>query len=104
MLDPAEETLPYAGRTEFAASEGRDRMIAGRAETLREDYQERLRRHRNDLVEVTRKLGWSFLVHHTDRPPEEAVLSVHSRLAGLESNYRYRPVRSSVGNHRAATP
>ena len=36
VLDPAEETLPYAGRTEFAASEGRDRMIAGRAETLRE--------------------------------------------------------------------
>jgi uncharacterized protein (DUF58 family) len=104
VLDPAEETLPYAGRTEFAASEGRDRMIAGRAETLREDYQERLTRHRNDLVEITRKLGWSFLVHHTDRPPEEAVLSVHSRLAGLESNYRYRPVRGSVGNHRAAAP
>ena len=31
VLDPAEETLPYAGRTEFAASEGRDRIIAGRA-------------------------------------------------------------------------
>ena len=32
IVDPAEETLPYAGRTEFAAS-GRDRMIAGRAGT-----------------------------------------------------------------------
>ena len=50
MLDPAEETLPYAGRTEFAASEGRDRVIAGRAETLREQYQERLKRHRTDLA------------------------------------------------------
>jgi uncharacterized protein (DUF58 family) len=93
VLDPAEETLPYAGRTEFAASEGRDRMIAGRAESLREDYQERIKRHRVDLVEMTRRLGWSFLVHHTDRPPEEAVLSVHSRLAGLERDYRYRPAR-----------
>ncbi len=74
MLDPAEETLPYVGRTEFAASEGRDRVIAGRAENLRERYQERLRRHRTDLVELTQRLGWSFLVHHTDRPPEEAVL------------------------------
>jgi hypothetical protein len=77
-------------------------MIAGRAETLREDYQERLKRHRSDLVEVTRRLGWSFLVHHTDRPPEEAVLSLHSRLAGLESDYRYRPPRQSVGSTNAA--
>lgn len=103
VVDPAEETLPYAGRTEFAASEGRDRMIAGRAETLREDYQERLKRHRDDLIEVTRKLGWSFLIHHTDRPPEEAVLSLHSRLAGLESDYRYRPGRPAAGNGKAAS-
>ena len=43
ILDPAEETLPYEGRTEFSASEGRDRVIAGRAENLRERYQERLK-------------------------------------------------------------
>jgi uncharacterized protein (DUF58 family) len=91
VLDPAEETLPYTGRTEFASSEGRDRVIAGRAENLREQYQERLRRHRTDLVELTQRLGWSFLMHHTDRPPEEAVLVVHNRLAGLERDYRYRP-------------
>ena len=93
VLDPAEETLPYSGRTEFAASEGRDRVIAGRAETLREQYQERLQRHRTDLLQLTHRLGWSFLVHHTDRPPEEAVLVVHNRLAGLERDYRYRPPR-----------
>ena len=93
VLDPAEETLPYSGRTEFAASEGRDRVIAGRAETLREQYQERLKRHRTDLAEMTQRLGWSFLVHHTDRPTEEAVLVVHNRLAGLERDYRYRPPR-----------
>ena len=93
ILDPAEETLPYAGRTEFAASEGRDRVIAGRAETLRERYRERLERHRTDLTDMTRRLGWSFIMHHTDRPPEEAVLAIHSRLAGLERDYRYRPFR-----------
>jgi uncharacterized protein (DUF58 family) len=90
VLDPAEETLPYAGRTEFAASEGRDRIIAGRAETLRERYQERLRRHRADLAATGQRLGWSFVVHHTDRPAEEVVLAIHNRLAGLERDYRYR--------------
>jgi uncharacterized protein (DUF58 family) len=101
VLDPAEETLPYAGRTEFAASEGRDRVIAGRAETLRELYQERLKRHRTDLIEMTRKLGWSFIVHHTDRPPEEALLSIHNRLAGLERDYRYRPPRQIAAEREA---
>jgi uncharacterized protein (DUF58 family) len=104
VLDPAEETLPYAGRTEFAASEGRDRVIAGRAETLREQYQERLKRHRTDLTELTQRLGWSLLVHHTDRPPEEAVLSVHTRLAGLERDYRYRTPQPAAGAERAASP
>jgi uncharacterized protein (DUF58 family) len=91
ILDPAEETLPYEGRTEFAASEGRHRVIAGRAETLRERYQERLTSHRNALVAETKRLNWSFLVHHTDRPAEEVVLAIHNRLAGLERDYRFRP-------------
>jgi uncharacterized protein (DUF58 family) len=91
VLDPAEETLPYEGRTEFTASEGRDRVIAGRAENLRERYQERLTSHRNALVAETRRFYWSFLVHHTDRPAEEVVLAIHNRLAGLERDYRFRP-------------
>jgi uncharacterized protein (DUF58 family) len=102
VLDPAEETLPYAGRTEFAASEGRDRVIAGRAENLRERYQERIKQHRKDLAETTRRLGWSFLVHHTDRPAEELVLAIHNRLAGLERDYRYRAPRPGVGSATAA--
>jgi uncharacterized protein (DUF58 family) len=94
ILDPAEETLPYQGRTEFAASEGRDRVIAGRAESLRERYQERLKSHRNALIAEARRLNWSFVLHHTDRPAEEVVLAIHNRLAGLERDYRYRPPAS----------
>lgn len=90
ILDPAEETLPYSGRTEFAASEDGTRIIAGRAESMRDDYRERMERHRIDLAEAARRLGWSFVVHHTDRPPEEVVLAVHSHLAGLDRDYRYR--------------
>ena len=70
-------------------------MIAGRAETLRERYQERLKQHRRDLAAMTERLGWSFIVHHTDRPAEEVLLTLHNRLAGLERDYRYRAPRSS---------
>ncbi len=91
ILDPAEETLPYKGRTEFTGSEDGERMIAGRAESLRERYHERLRSHRRELNEALRRLEWSLLVHHTDRPAEEALLALHARLAGMEHDYRYRP-------------
>jgi hypothetical protein len=63
---------------------------------LRARYQERLKSHRNALAAEARRLSWSFLVHHTDRPPEEAVLSLHNRLAGLERDYRYRPPSAVV--------
>jgi uncharacterized protein (DUF58 family) len=90
ILDPAEETLPYQGRTEFVSIEGRERVTVGRAEALRERYQARIKQHRSDLAALAKKLDWSFLVHHTDRPAEEVVLALHNRLAGLETDYRYR--------------
>ncbi|MEM9592270.1 MAG: DUF58 domain-containing protein [Pseudomonadota bacterium] len=102
ILDPAEETLPYAGRTEFEASEGGATMIAGRAEDLREKYQKRIERHRLDLQDIARQLGWSFVVHHTDRPAEEVLLAIHGQLAGQERDYRYRPPRAAVEPAQAA--
>jgi uncharacterized protein (DUF58 family) len=91
ILDPAEETLPYQGRTEFLSSEGGATMTAGRAETLRERYQQRLRAHREALTQEMKRLEWSLLVHHTDRPAEEILLALHARMAGMEHDYRYRP-------------
>ena len=101
VLDPAEETLPYHGRTEFTAAETGERMIAGRAETLRERYQERMGKHREQLLDLLRRLEWSLLVHHTDHPPEEALLALHGRLAGLEHDYRYRPPAESTRTEAA---
>ena len=80
VLDPAEETLPYEGRTEFVGLEGGERWVADRAETLREDYKTRLRAHRDGLEDLATKLGWSFLVHHTDRSAAEPLLALIARL------------------------
>ena len=93
ILDPAEETLPYEGRTEFEASEGGATMIVGRAEDLREKYQRRIERHRLDLQETARQLGWSFVLHHPDRPAEEVLLAIHGQLSGQDRDYRYRAAR-----------
>jgi uncharacterized protein (DUF58 family) len=88
VLDPAEETLPYNGRVEFAGVESNDRMLAGRVETLRAAYQERLQRHKDAIAELARRLEWSYLVHHTDRPAGETLLSLHTHLSGQGSDYR----------------
>jgi uncharacterized protein (DUF58 family) len=81
VLDPAEETLPYHGRTEFLEVAGPRRLMAGRAETLRERYQARLKEHRDGLRDLARRLGWSFTVHSTGRPPQHVLLSIYGLLA-----------------------
>ena len=53
VLDPAEESLPYQGRTEFLGLEGEERWIADRAESLRERYQQKFAAHRAELFELT---------------------------------------------------
>ncbi len=81
ILDPIEETFPYAGRTEFRDPETGLRHIVGRAETYRDDYRARLASLRSRLREICRRLGWSFLVHRTDRPATEPLLALHERLS-----------------------
>ncbi|PTW54978.1 uncharacterized protein DUF58 [Breoghania corrubedonensis] len=81
VMDPVEETFPFAGRTEFRDPETGARLTAGRAESWRDAYQQRLIRHRTELSELARKAGWTFLVHHTDRPANEPLLALHARLA-----------------------
>ncbi len=100
VLDPAEETLPYKGRTEFLGMEGGERWLADRVETLRPEYQKRLRAHRAGLEEVAHRLGWSFLVHHTDRPAAEPLLKLIMRLQ--DSGHDYRWTSSSAANSGAA--
>ena len=80
IVDPAEETFPYAGRIEFVEPEGAGAVTAGRAETWREDFQARIERHRAAIRAETDRLGWSFVIHRTDRPASELLLALHSRM------------------------
>ncbi len=96
ILDPAEETLPYAGRTEFLSPDGSQRWIADRAESLRDRYRARLLAHRAAIQETAHRLGWSFLVHHTDRPASEPLLSLLMRLENSAGGYRWIGASSDV--------
>ena len=97
VLDPAEETLPYQGRTEFLGMEGNERWLADRVETLRPEYQARLKAHRAGLEALAARLGWSFLVHHTDRPAAEPLLTLIMRLQNSGHDYRWTPAAAGAG-------
>lgn len=81
VLDPAEESFPFTGRTEFVDPETGQRITAGRAEAWGAEYRALIRQQRDTLADLQRRAGGSFLVHHTDRPAGEALIALHARLA-----------------------
>ncbi|MGN6464547.1 MAG: DUF58 domain-containing protein [Rhizobiaceae bacterium] len=81
IADPAEESFPYAGRTEFRDPETGERLTAGRAEALRDDYASLYRARRKELARWAARLGWSYTVNHTDRPASEALVRLHLALS-----------------------
>jgi uncharacterized protein (DUF58 family) len=102
IVDPAEETLPYEGRTEFLSPDGGQRWVADRVQSLRAQYKERLEAHRAELMELAKRLGWSFLVHHTDRSPTEPLLTLIMRLQGGVGDHRWQGNESAGPSTEAA--
>jgi len=81
IRDPVEEIFPYAGRTEFRDPETGALYTIGRAEQIGEEYRNRLMARREALAATSRRLGWSYLTHRTDRPATEPLLALHARLS-----------------------
>lgn len=80
VADPAEESFPYSGRTEFTDPETGDKLTAGRAEQLAEDYRNLYSARREELAAWCKRLGWSYTVNHTDRLASDALVHVHLAL------------------------
>lgn len=82
ILDPAEESLPFAGRVRFGGMEGEGETLLGRVESIRETYRRRLADHRTEIAALTRRAGWGFILHHTGSPPQTVLLPLYTALAG----------------------
>jgi uncharacterized protein (DUF58 family) len=81
LLDPAEETRPFAGRVRFEGLEQESPLLIRRVETVREEYMQKLASHREGLATIARATGWSYGSHRTDRPPHTALLALYGALA-----------------------
>ena len=67
---------------EFIDPEDGHSITVGRAEAWREEYQARVERHRAEIRAETDRLGWSFIIHRTDRPASDLLLKLHAQLGG----------------------
>ncbi len=81
VLDPAEESLPFAGRIRFEGLESEGNTLINRTESVRARYHDRLAARREELRRLARRNGWSFAAHHTDRPAPEALLALYVALS-----------------------
>ncbi len=85
LADPAEEVLPFSGRVRFEGCENEGEVLFGRAESVREAYGAAIAAHRRGLSALAGSVDWTLAVHHTDQPPEPALLAL---FAALSSNGR----------------
>jgi hypothetical protein len=69
IVDPAEEGLPYAGRTRFEGLEDEAELLVSRVENVRAEYRRVFESHVAGLRDIARAYGWGYVEHRTDRPP-----------------------------------
>lgn len=81
VLDPAEEDLPFSGRTRFEGLEADGEALIPRVESVRADYQSLLAAHVRGIGDIARAVGWGFLSHRTDRPAQAALLELFVALS-----------------------
>ncbi|MBI4183383.1 MAG: DUF58 domain-containing protein [Proteobacteria bacterium] len=81
ILDPAEETLPFAGRVRFEGLEEEGEALIERVEAVRGDYGTRLAALKAGLAALSARFDWTFAVHHTDRPPQEPLLILYTAIS-----------------------
>jgi uncharacterized protein (DUF58 family) len=84
IADPIEETYPFSGNTEFLHPAGGPRLVAPRAQNLRDAYLARLAAHRESIRGICARSGWGMSIHRTDASPAEILLTLRMRLSAPE--------------------
>lgn len=82
VLDPIEENFPFKGRTVlFSMTEGH-KFETLRAQSLRDEYKDKLADRKAALQQLARKTGWRYCCHQTNTPAMEPMMWLYQALAG----------------------
>ena len=93
IVDPVEETFPFAGQAMLHDLEDGVELRVGDAASWGAAYRERIARHRAAIADIRRRRGWTLTIHRTDRPASEAAL----RLVTLVAAARGTALSPAVG-------
>jgi len=82
VLDPVEEVFPFKGRTKlFSVNEGHA-FETLRAQSLRDEYREKLTARKAALQQLAAKTGWQYYCHRTDEAALTPLLWLYQVLGG----------------------
>lgn len=82
VLDPAELQLPFDGRIRFEGLEDEGTALIPRVESVRDEYNTRLRAQQEALDSIARRFGWTYVIHGTDQPPQVPLLTLYMAMSG----------------------
>lgn len=88
VVDPAEESFPFEGHTEFVEYGGAGKLPIGKPQSLRDAYREKFRIHRAGLADLAGRLGWTFMVHHSDQPASRCLMPLYGALSRDDRMHR----------------
>ncbi|MCC5997222.1 MAG: DUF58 domain-containing protein, partial [Oceanicaulis sp.] len=80
VIDPAEDSFPFQGRTRFEPAGGGQALVFGKAESARAGYARLWTEHGEALRDIARRAGWRLISHRTDRPAGTAVMALYQAL------------------------
>lgn len=83
VIDPAEASLPFSGHIVFEGPEGEGIVRFGEVASVRERYVAAFAAHQRGLQALARSMGWTLLIHSTDRPLPPTLMALFQTLAGL---------------------
>jgi uncharacterized protein (DUF58 family) len=82
VLDPAEESFPYRGRTIFESMGGGIAHETLKASELRDRYLSRLAGRKDELARLCAATGWRYGQHHTNHSAQSALLWLYNAIDG----------------------
>jgi len=59
-----------------------DNHTLGRAESVAGAYRARFKAHAETVALLARKLGWNYMAHRIDKPPQAALVALYADLSG----------------------
>jgi MoxR-like ATPase len=82
VLDPVEQEFPFKGRTVLFSMNEAHKFETLRAQSLRDEYLEKLAERKAALQKLSRKTGWRYTTHQTNEPASTPLMWLYHALEG----------------------